>query len=584
VVDNDEEGEYEMKRKSSVTPERRRSAAQQAAGTFKNVLIGGEAGQGLQTVGHLLAKSLVRSGYSIHVTQTYESRVRGGHNTFSIRFGPQKVPAGQEAIDILIALNEETIDFHQKELKKTGLIIGDGEWKRKGKNWIGLPLKELGEKTYWNTACMGVAAGLIGLDEEVVAKAIEDTFGEKGSQENRKVLGASYPWLKQQSRDWEKLPAVPRPAKRLLMNAHEAVALGAISAGLKFCAFYPMSPSMSIAQTLIDWAGEMGLVVEQAEDEIAAVNMAIGASFAGVPSMVPTSGGGFALMVEAVSLAAVSETPLVIIVGQRPGPATGLATRTEQGDLWFVLHASHGEFPRAVFAPGTLEECFHLTRKAFELAEKYQGPMFVLTDHFFADSYREMKPVDVSKLSFVRPQGDPSSVKTPYLRYRITKKGISPRLLPGLTKHLVVADSHEHTEDGHLTENLSIRPKMVDKRLRKGDGIRSEVIPPSFQGDERPDLLLVSWGSTQGAAAEAAAQWGSGKKKAATLHFSQVWPMIPNQFMKRLEQAKRVVAVEGNATGQLAQLIRRETGFVVKKRVLRYDGLPITPEYILRHL
>jgi 2-oxoglutarate ferredoxin oxidoreductase subunit alpha len=210
--------------------------------------------------------------------------------------------------------------------------------------------------------------------------------------------------------------------------------------------------------------------------------------------------------------------------------------------------------------------------------------MLVLTDHFFADSFRDMEPVDVSKLSFVRPQGDPSSVKAPYLRYRITKKGISPRLLPGLSKHLVVADSHEHTEDGHMTENLSIRPKMVDKRLRKNEGIQSEVIPPSFQGDEKPDLLLVCWGSTRGAAEEAAARWQSGKKKAATLHFSQVWPMIPNQFMKHLKQAKRVVAVEGNATGQLAQLIRRETGFVIRQRILRYDGLSITPEYILSHL
>jgi 2-oxoglutarate ferredoxin oxidoreductase subunit alpha len=261
-----------------------------------------------------------------------------------------------------------------------------------------------------------------------------------------------------------------------------------------------------------------------------------------------------------------------------------LATRTEQGDLWFVLHAGHGEFPRAVFAPGTLEECFHLTRKAFELAEKYQGPMFVLTDHFFADSYRDMEPVDVSKLSFVRPPGDPSSVKTPYLRYRITKKGISPRLLPGLSKHLVVADSHEHTEDGHLTENLSIRPKMVDKRLRKGDGIRSEVIPPDFQGDGKPEMLLISWGSTKGAAEEAAIQWRSRKKRVATLHFSQVWPIVPDQFVRVLEQSKEVICVESNATGQLAQLIRRETGFVIRKRVLRYDGLPITPEYILSHL
>lgn len=575
-----------MKRERSVKQKQRKEGmtAHLAERKSVNILIGGEAGQGLQTAGFIFAKSLARSGFSIHVTQTYESRVRGGHNTFSIHVGCEKVLAAQEAIDILIALDEETIDLHRKELTKRGLIIGDGEWKRKEKNWIGLSLKEFGEKTYWNTACMGVAAGLIGLDEQVVAKAIEDTFGKERSEENLKILKTSYRWLKEQALEWKKLPEIPKPAKRLLMNGNEAIALGAISAGLKFCSFYPMSPSTSIAQTLIDCAKDMDLIIEQAEDEIAAINMAIGASYAGAPGIVPTSGGGFALMVEGVSLAAITETPVVIVIGQRSGPATGLATRTEQGELGFVLHAGHGEFPRAVFAPGTIEECFHLTRKAFELAEKYQGPMFVLTDHFLADSYRDMEPVDVAKLSAVKAGGDPSSVKTPYLRYRMTKNGISPRLLPGLSEHLIVADSHEHTEDGHMTENLSIRPKMVDKRLRKGDGIRSEAIPPDFQGDKKADLLLISWGSTKGAVEEAAVQLRSGKKKVATLHFSQVWPIVPDTFIKHLEQSKKVICVESNATGQFAQLIRRETGFVVQKRISRYDGLSITPEYILRHL
>jgi 2-oxoglutarate ferredoxin oxidoreductase subunit alpha len=575
-----------MKREGDVKQKRKRKEMRDhpAERRFVNILIGGEAGQGLQTAGAIFAKSLVRSGFSVHVAQTYESRVRGGHNTFSIRIGSEKVLAGQKAVDILIALNEETIDLHRKELTKHGLIIGDGEWKRKETNWIGLPLKEFGEKTYWNTACIGVGAGVIGLDEQVMAKGIEDIFGKERSEENLKILKASYHWLKAQALAWKKLPDIPKPAKRLLMNGHEAVALGAISAGLKFCAFYPMSPSTSIAQTLIDYAKDMDLVIEQAEDEIAAINMAIGASYAGAPSMVPTSGGGFALMVEAVSLAAITETPVVIVIGQRPGPATGLATRTEQGELWFALNAGHGEFPRAIFAPGTIEECFYLTRKAFELAEKYQGPMFVLTDHFLADSYGDIEPIDVSTLPSVRPGGNPSSVKAPYLRYRITKNGISPRLLPGLSKHLVVADSHEHTENGHLTENLSIRPKMVDKRLRKGDGIRSEVIPPDFQGDKKADILLISWGSTKGAVEEAAVQLRSEKKRVATLHFSQVWPLIPDQFTKRLEQSKEVICVEGNATGQLSQLIRRETGFVIKKRILRYDGLPITFQYILHHL
>lgn len=551
---------------------------------FMNILIGGEAGQGLQTIGFIFAKSLARSGFSIHVTQTYESRVRGGHNTFSIRVGTKKILAPQETIDILIALNEETVELHREELSPEGRIIGNAEWKRKEENWIGVPLKELGEEMYWNTASIGVSAGLMGLDEKVVVKTIEDSLGKEHFEENRKIFEASYRWIKKQASEWQRLPSIPNSTKRLIMNGHEAVAMGAISAGMKFCSFYPMSPSTSIAQTLINLAKDMNLVVEQAEDEIAAINMAIGASYAGAPSMVPTSGGGFALMVETVSLAAISETPVVIVISQRPGPATGLATRTEQGEFWFVLHAGHGEFPRAIFAPGTIEECFYLTRKAFELAEKYQGPMFVLTDHFLADSYRDLDSIDVENLSFIKPGVDPSSVKMPYLRYQITESGVSPRLLPGLSKHLVVADSHEHTEDGHPTENLSIRPKMVDKRLRKGDGIRSEVTPPEFRGDENSELLLISWGSSKGSVEEAASLMKSKGKKVATLHFSQVWPMVPDQFMKYLEQAGQVVCIESNATGQLAQLIRRETGFLIEKRISRYDGLLITPQYILRHL
>jgi 2-oxoglutarate ferredoxin oxidoreductase subunit alpha len=556
--------------------------------SFLNILIGGEAGQGLQTVGPIFAKSLMRSGFSVHVTQTYESRVRGGHNTFAIRLGAEKVLAPQEGIDILIAFNEETIDLYQKELFPTGWMIGNAVWKRNGKNWIGVPLKELGREIYWNTALMGVVAGLLGLDKQIVAQAVRDGLGKEKFEENAKVLEASYDWLKAQSYGGEKLPTPSNRSRRLLMNGHEAVALGSVSAGLKFCAFYPMSPSTSVAQTLIEWAKEMDLVVVQAEDEIAAINLAVGASYAGSPSIVPTSGGGFALMVETVSLTGVSETPLVIVIGQRPGPATGLATRTEQGELWFVLHAGHGEFPRAVFAPGSVKECFYLTRKAFELAEKYQGPVFVLTDHFLADSYQDIELIDVESLSFIKPGADPDSVETPYLRYRITESGVSPRLLPGLSGQLVVADSHEHTENGHMTENLSIRPRMVEKRLRKGNGISSETIPPEYRteyrGSEKPEILFVSWGSSKGSVDEAASQVSSQGVKTATLHFSQVWPMVPDQFLHYLETAKQVIGVEGNATGQLAQLIRRETGFFIEKRISRYDGLAITPQYILRNL
>jgi 2-oxoglutarate ferredoxin oxidoreductase subunit alpha len=419
-----------------------------------------------------------------------------------------------------------------------------------------------------------------------MARTVDDFFGKKGANlaaENHRALAAATEWAAAHATSRHKLTPASNPPERLMMNGNEAIALGAISAGLRFYSFYPMTPSTSISLNLAGQAKTMGLIVEQAEDEIAAINMAVGASFAGAPSMVGTSGGGFALMVEGVSLAAMTETPLVIVVAQRPGPATGLPTRTEQSDLEFVLHAGHGEFPRAIFSPGTVEECFHLTRRALELAERYQGPMFLLTDQFLADSYRAVEPFAVENLDTVRV-GTEAVVSSPYLRFAITESGVSPRLVPGITEHLVVADSDEHAEDGHITEDLSVRRQMVEKRLRKGEGIRPEVIAPEMVGESNPDLLLVSWGSSKGAVQEAATRMRSEGERVATLHFSQVWPLVPEQFMGHLDSARQVVCIEGNAFAQLARLILRESGFQIKRKVLRYDGLPLTPESILREL
>ncbi len=555
---------------------------------FWNVMFAGEAGQGLQTVGEIFARALVRSGYHVCVTQTYESRVRGGHNIFAVRIGTQVVECPQEAVDLLVALNAESVGLHRGEMAEGGVMVADEAFGLWGEGrLLNVPFRGLMEDGFTNIAAMGVASAILGLDEEMMASTTADLVGRahpEQAQKNRAALSAAYRWASGRVQGYPTLPRPSAASMRLVLNGHEAVALGAISAGVKFCAFYPMSPSTSVAVTMIQWAREMGLVVEQAEDEIAAVNMALGASYAGVPALVPTSGGGFALMVESVSLAAVSETPVVIVIGQRPGPATGLATRTEQADLEFVLHSGHGEFPRAIFAPGTIEECFHLTRRAVEVAEQFQGPAFLLTDHFLADSYRDVEPFDVTNLSFVRPGADPRVVEGPYRRYAITPDGVSPRLLPGLTTHLVVADSHEHTETGHITEDLTLRPRMVEKRLRKGEGIRKGVISPRYRGPRRPELLLVSWGSTRGAADEAAESLRARGTEASTLHFSQVWPLVSEQFLGHLEEAGQVVCVEGNATAQLARLIHRETRFSVHRRINRYDGLPITPEYIMRVL
>jgi 2-oxoglutarate ferredoxin oxidoreductase subunit alpha len=554
-----------------------------------NVLIGGEAGQGLVTVGQILAKGLVRSGYSICVTQDYQSRIRGGHNTFAIRVGAGEVKAPQETIDLLAALNAETVGLHRDQLSDQGLIIVDEAFEiTDDKNTLKVPFKRLSSDQYTNIAALGVCSALLGLEEETVVQTVVDFFG-KGHrdviEENRRTLGESYRWATGQNLAFEKLFPITHPPQRMMMNGNDAIALGAATAGLKFCSFYPMTPATSIALNLARWAKELGIVVEQAEDEIAAINMALGASFAGAPSMVGTSGGGFALMVEGISLSAMTETPLVIVVAQRPAPATGLPTRTAQADLEFVLHAGHGEFPRAIFTPGTIEQCFELAQKAVQIADRYQGPVFMLTDQFLADSYRAVIPFEFDGVSTVRPWSTEGlRFSTPYRRFAVTDSGISPRLLPGLTEHLVVADSDEHTEDGHITEDLSVRRRMVQKRLKKGAAIRTEVIPPELQGEEKPDLLLLAWGSSKGAVEEAAATMKARGMRVATLHFAQVWPLVPDLFIDTMQEAKEVVAVEGNAFGQLARLIRRETGFHIKDMILRYDGLPITPEFILHAL
>jgi len=368
-----------------------------------------------------------------------------------------------------------------------------------------------------------------------------------------------------------------------MVNGNEALALGALAADVRFCAFYPMTPATSVVLNLVKYADAMNVVVEQAEDEIAAINMALGAAFAGCRSMTATSGGGFALMAEGVSLAAAAELPVVIVIAQRPGPATGLPTRTEQADLEMVLHAGHGEYPRAILTPGSIESCFVLMWRAFMLAEASQGPVFVLTDQFLADSYRDVSPFNLEDTPFSVPS-TPENVNCPYRPYAITDSGVSPRRRPCAGEDLVIADSHEHSEDGHITEDQAVRTRMVEKRLRKGAVLNDAVIPPEYSGSDAPDLLLVSWGSSKGAVAEAAERLVEKGQSVATLHFDQVWPLAPQQFLNRLQVARQTVCVEGNATRQFARLIRRESGFQFARSVCRYDGRPFTSEYILERL
>jgi len=552
-----------------------------------NILIGGEAGQGLVTVGQLLAKSLVRSGYEILVSQDYMSRIRGGHNTFAIRADVEEVLSPVDRVDVLVALNQETVDLHRDDLVEDGLVIADKNIDTGDLNALSVPFEDLAPRPIFiNVAALGVAASVLGLNRQVPAQLIAETFKKKGDEvikENHKVLDDAWDWVDGQNGKRRELPKAAEQGKRMMIDGNQAIAMGAMAAGVRFCAFYPMTPSTSIPLTLIAHKDRMGIVVEQAEDEIAAINMCLGASYAGAPAIVSTSGGGFALMTEGVSLAGITETPIVVALAQRPGPATGLPTRTEQGDLNLALYAGHGEFPRALFAPGTIKDFFHTAYKAFDLAERFQVPVFILTDQYTADSLRAEKPFDLDGLpDIARP--DTTDGGKDYKRYEVTESGVSSRKLPGFGKHLVVVDSDEHTADGHITESAQVRIEQNDKRLRKECGLFQEVLEPELTGKDNPDLLLVCWGSTRGAALEAANIMNGEGKKVGVLHFNQLWPMDPDKFMSALNAAKEVACVEGNATGQLASLIRRQTGFAVHKLVLRYDGRPFTANYIIDQL
>ena len=553
-----------------------------------NIVIGGAAGQGLVTVGEFLARALVRAGYAIVVTQDYQSRVRGGHNTFAIRLDPERAFAPTDSIDLLVALSAETLAIHRSRLSARALVLADAATGLDGATGLGIPYKTLCPKPlYENMAALGVLGALLCLDPAWITGLIREKFAHKGEAviaANLAVFAAAMDWTAAQNAAFA-CPAPPAKAgTRLMLNGNEAIALGALAAGVNFCSFYPMTPGTSVVQTLIDQADAMGVVVEQAEDEIAAIVMAVGASSAGARPLVSTSGGGFALMVEGVSLSGMLETPVVIVVAQRPGPATGLPTRTEQADLDLVLYAGHGEFPRAIFAPGDLSQCFHLAYRAVDTAERFQSPVFVLTDQFLADSLRDVAPFDLTALPpVVRPLTQVDDAAG-YERYAVTPSGVSPRLLPGFTEGLVVLDSDEHTPDGHLTEDLAVRVTMQDKRLRKADGLAQAALPPDVYGDPAGATLLACWGSTLGAALEAAELLRERGEAACVLHFSQVWPLVPDTFVPTLAAARRTVMVEGNCAGQLARLIRRETGFVFNALVRRYDGLPFTAAYILDRL
>lgn len=548
-----------------------------------SVLVGGEAGQGMDTSAHLLALILKRSGFHVFTRSDYMSRIRGGHNFIQIRFSEKPLYTFSEKVDVIFALNEETIKLHAGRLKPNGVVIAD-EKTGGDEGILHLPLartaKELGNSRVANTAGLGAILKYLGLPLEIAENAVIKILGKELSDVNVKALRAGYEMIE------PKYNLKVREDEHVLINGNQAVGLGAIAAGCKFYCGYPMTPSTGILTFMASHANEMKIVVDQVEDEVAALNMALGASYAGVRAMTGSSGGGFALMVEALSLAGMIEVPVVLINVQRPGPATGFPTRTEQGDLRFMIHAGHGEFPRMVIALRDPEDAFYQTARAFNIAEKYQVPVLLMSDQHLADSMTTKKPFDFGRIKIERHiAGEEDIAGESYRRYKFTESGVSPRILPGkIPGQVVLVDSDEHDEEGHITESDEIRRKMVNKRLRKFELLKKEVEEPWLIGREKPENLVICWGSTYGAVREAVERLNEEGASVGALVFGDIWPFPTKKLLEEARFAKKIIDVEQNATGQLESLIREQALLQATHKILKYDGRPFSGEEVYLRL
>lgn len=548
----------------------------------RNVLIGGAAGQGMDTVANLFNKVLQRSGYFVHTTSDYRSRVRGGHNFFQIRFSDKEISSPRRGLDVIFALNEETLERHLDRLNEGGVSFCDegieGFEGTKKYNLVN-KAKELGNPKMISTIGLGMLLGKLKIDVKVGEEVVRETFKEGLIEGNIKALDYGYSITKT-----EVNPIKARES--ILINGNQAVGLGAAAAGCKFYAAYPMTPSSGVLGFLSSVSDELEIVVDQCEDEVAALNMALGASFAGVRAMTGSSGAGMALMSEAFSLAGIIETPVVIIDVQRPGPATGLPTDTEQADLRFLIHNGHGEFPRKVIALRSAEDAFYQTARAFNLADKYQIPVILMSDKELADTKISTAPFDFSKIEINRYLANPNDYEPgTYNRYEITESGVSPRLIPTRANgNMVMVDSDEHDEFGKTSEDAANRIAQVDKRHRKFEGIISDEEEPWEIGVDDFDTLVVCWGSTYGVVKESIDLLNEKGHKIKGLVFGDVFPLPLKKFKKFHSMSKNYIVVEMNRDGQFEGLIRQEALVASDHLITKYDGRPFYLEELVERL
>lgn len=563
--------------------------------------IAGAAGDGIVNAGlFMFAKTCLRGGLNVIASAEYPSLIRGGHNHLDVRVSDEAIYSHTKHISILLALNKESINNHaSKMLQGGGIIYDKDEINVEEKNYPDIRLypmplmkisNECGGKIMRNVVGIGATFALTGFDMKLVDEIIKENFGRKGQQivdGNIKAAHAGYDYIKSNFADdfKFKLETTGNKNSRIFISGNQAIALGAIKAGCKFLSAYPMTPATSIMTTMASMEKDASVVVKHTEDEIAAVNMAIGANFAGCRAMTCTSGGGFALMVEGLGLASQTETPVVIVDSQRPGPATGMATHTGQADLRFVLHASQDEFPRIVIAPGDINDSFFLTIDAFNIAEKYQLPVIILSDKFLGEGYWSVNEFDTSDVKIERGKLITGTAGEDYKRYKVTENDpISPRAIPGTSGGMHVASSYEHDEHGFECENEEVRMMMHKKRFMKLEAAAKEIPQPKIYGDANAEITVICWGSTKSPMKEAMKILKKEKTRVNMLHIAYISPLPTAAITSAIQKANNVVIVEGNMTSQLAGLIRQETGIEIKNKILKFDGRPFAPEDLAKEI
>ena len=558
--------------------------------------IGGEAGQGIATPGDILARIFVRRGLHLNTYNAYQSIIRGGHIFLTMRTGGRKVYSHGDKLDLLLCLNQDTMDRHLSLMGTGSRVIfnsdnikaGDA---KEGVQLCPMPVAELTKtrnRLHQNTVAVGAILSLLGLDFQVLEDSLRLRFQRQGQQvvdENVRVARAGFDHTEGAFEPFpEPLPMGGKPLA--VWSGNEALAMGGAAAGVKFYAAYPMSPSTGVLHWMAQNARNLGIMVRQVEDEIGVANMVIGAAYAGCRAMCATSGGGFALMTEAIGSAGMMEIPAVFIDVQRAGPSTGVPTKTEQGDLWQVLGASQGDFERFIVAPTDDLDAFNTIPELFNLADKFQCPGIVISDLLISEGRYSVDPDDIN----MRPKIDRGNLITEpsttdgYMRYKYTDSGISPRALPGLEGYVHVVATDEHDENSILISDEFTHPhkrrSMVEKRARKFQDIVNEIAPPELEGPEDAEVTLVGWGSTYGVIKEAVGLLKAKGVVANHLGIKWIVPLHSQAVMDIISRAKRTIIVENNYSGQFYRYLRSETGLSVDGHIRKYDGEPFMPHHI----